>query len=450
MDTGSATLAVPLKECTNCVEHDHRLDLSTAKGTAGFIECSSPLCKTGSCHEISACTTCSAKSHACCSNIAPDACGFYLRYADKSGASGALVQADVGIADLTVPLAFGAILKETEKFENNNIDGIFGLAYPELACNPTCVSPLFDTLVSSEKVEKDIFSICTGPEGGILSLGGSNPDHYEGDLQYVPMVHSGAKKFYSVNVKHVLVGGEKISLPDLGSAVIDSGTTLIVLSRESYDTLKSHFQANYCDVPGLCTSKVQLQNETRVVRGEVLEDNTLNISTTNRKEQHSWFEPGYCVTLSDAYVDLLPPITIRFDKDVELTLEPEEYMLKYKVSSSLSWDKMYRCLGLGFLDGMDKIENDAIFGNTLLQKYLVEYDRENDRLGFAEAKDCRDPKIEAFGSGQAPVPSERGILPSWILKLLTYGSIIAWVIVIGLCVVENQKRRSGYESIPQT
>lgn len=454
IDTGSSTIAVPLKECSNCRPNNHRLDLSTASGTAGLIGCDSPACRPNTCNIVAPCTACSVKTKACCSVIAPDACGFFLSYADESGASGALVQADVTIAGLTVPLAFGAILKETEGFENTNVDGILGMAYKSLACNPTCVMPLFDTLVQSDKVKHDVFSLCTAQNGGTLILGGSSNDFYEGELQYVPMIHGTVKHFYDIAIKEVRIGGEKVKVPSFSDAIVDSGTTVMVITPNAYNAIKAHFQDNYCDVPGLCVSKSGKQvTAAQVIKkpGLAEKEKVAHMSSSERESSGdpSWFSPGYCVRLDDKHLKMLPNITVGLDNGVKLVLDPETYMLEYEITSTFPWEKVtYRCLGIAFLEGLQHMENNAILGNTVLQKYFVEYDRENDRIGFAVAKNCLNSSTRMLGAESA-LPAEVRTLPRWVVILLTAASIGVWVLLLAICVRESRKY-SEYRPIPSS
>lgn len=454
VDTGSSTIAVPLKDCLNCRPHDHRLDLATASGTAGFIGCDSPACRPNTCSNVGLCSVCSVKTKACCSVAAPDACGFFLKYADDSGVSGALVQTDVSIAGLTVPLVFGAILRETEDFENTNVDGILGMAYRSLACNPTCVEPLFDTLVQAGKVKHDVFSLCTQNNGGTLILGGSSDDFYEGELQYVPMIHGSGKHFYDVTIEEVHIGGEKVKVPSFADAIVDSGTTVLVMTPKAYNAIKKYFQDNYCDVPGLCVNESGKQvTSAHVIKkpGEVQKEEVADLSLSERasSDDRSWFSPGYCVLLDDKHLKMLPNITIGLQNGVKLILDPETYMLKYEVISTFPWEKVvYRCLGMSFLEGLEKMENNAILGNTVLQKYFVEYDRKKDRLGFAIAKNCIDSSTRMLDAESALSDSVR-TLPRWVLILFTAATIGAWVLLIAMCVRESRKY-SEYRPIPSS
>lgn len=391
IDTGSSTMAVPLLECSTCRHGGRRLDLSRASGDAFIVLCDSSLCSAKSC--TAKCGACSP-THACCGTKAKGACSFSLRYADQSGTTGALVQADVGISSLVTPLVFGAILDETASFSNDLVDGIFGLAYKSLACNPSCVTPLFDALVASGKIQRDIFSICTGAEGGVLTFGGSNPKLYTGSLQYVPLQDSSRRQFYLVSIINSSVGGKPVDLPHFSSAIVDSGTTLVIVSETTYNALRDYFFAHYCNVPALCPTSETRQivqhpyfpHTSQSPARPVFENpQALRMS---RAEPTTWFEPGYCVRLEKSDLENLPTISIHLD-GYTLDLEPDVYMIPHYITRGFQ-KYLYYCLGIQPLAGLEAFPNDVILGDTVLQKYFVEYDRENSRVGFAVAKNCND------------------------------------------------------------
>jgi len=68
-------------------------------------------------------------------------CGFNVIYGDLSSIQGGLYTDVVTLADtsLSATAVFGAILYESGNFEPVSIDGIMGVAYPSLNCNPAYV-----------------------------------------------------------------------------------------------------------------------------------------------------------------------------------------------------------------------------------------------------------------------------------------------------------------------
>ena len=430
IDTGSSTMAVPLKECSNCVKSGRALDVRETS-SAKLLNCSSAACQTNTCHVFRICRVCSPDTRACCSINNPKKCGFYLSYADGSTASGALVESDVSLGELGANLHYGGILSASSGFENKLVDGIFGMAYKSLACNPTCVMPLFDKLVKESKVKEDVFSICTGRGGGTLTLGGVNASLHEGEIGWSSMPQRQVRHFYDVAVKSVSADGKLLELPHFTNAIVDSGTTVLVIAPSAFLTLKKHFLANYCDVPGLCVD-------------------SKNHSESKRKIA-SWFEPGYCALLTKEHIRKLPTITITLKGGVNLELEPEDYMLKYVPHSSYSLNKLtFHCLGISYLEGLDRMENNVILGNTVLQKYLTVYDRKNERIGFAKSKSCLGSEDRSASPPANELSEDHGgnkFVPKNLLwGLLTLVALLAWVAVLSFCG-KVMMRRSNYEPI---
>lgn len=60
-----------------------------------------------------------------------------------------------------------------------------GLGYPSLSTFPA--SPFFSTLVNQKKVAKGQFSFYLADLDSELFLGGSNPEKYQGDLDWNPV-----------------------------------------------------------------------------------------------------------------------------------------------------------------------------------------------------------------------------------------------------------------------
>lgn len=449
IDTGSATTAVPLRQCRTCRANDNRFDLNLAGSSAGVVRCSSNICQSNTCSGL--CPACSSGRNACCSKYLNDACYFKLRYADGSGVSGALVEAPVSIAGLTVPLAFGSMLDASPTFERDDVDGIVGFAYKQLGCNPTCVLPLFDTLVKSGQVDNDIFSLCTGAEGGTLVLGGSNPKLYSGSLTYIPIFQTAVPMFYRIKLSGMSVNGVDANLPSFSVGIVDSGTTLLVITTSAYSALRSYFFKNFCNVPGLCVGR-SFNSRSSI---DAKHPDSVDISMSNSSARvirqdgssaahaQSWFAPGYCVNLSDDILSKLPSLTIHV-KGFDMVLDPSDYMLRHRVQNGLG-SVIYRCLGISALSGLEQMPNNVIIGNTVLRKYYVEYDRENSRMGFAPSKNCHDPNAhEPTGTYQIPWTSR---LPAWLRRIITVLGLFAIITGIIFCIQEYQRRSTGYQPI---
>eukprot|EP00168_Porphyra_purpurea_P004150 TRINITY_DN14850_c0_g1_i1.p1 TRINITY_DN14850_c0_g1~~TRINITY_DN14850_c0_g1_i1.p1 ORF type:complete len:189 (+),score=66.06 TRINITY_DN14850_c0_g1_i1:1-567(+) len=183
---------------------------------------------------------------------------------------------------------------------------------------------------------------------------------FQSPVQWAPLFLSDPARYYRVHLGGSLkIGGADVPLPNFRHAIVDTGTTLIVTSKRTFDAIRTHLQAHYCHVPELCADD-------------------------------SWFQTGTCVVLSDEDLHKLPPLTFRISGAVELTLRPQDYMLEYRRGF-----KSYRCVGLM---GMDGLGGMVVLGNTLNQRYVAVYDRMNSRIGFGEARpNCGMPPGKTVG-----------------------------------------------------
>lgn len=351
-DTGSSTLALPVAECDRCLPSDQRYNAKLSKtGKARWISCTNKLCKPDVCASHK-CGVCSA-SDACCADENPSACGFILKYGDGSLARGALMVDEMSWGDnVTAPVIFGGILHDSVDFERPIVDGILGLSYKALACNPTCVEPPFQQMVKAGVVE-DSFSICMTGQGGKLVLGAFDPKLASSEMTYVPLALSDPPTYYTVNISSTVAVGERnLQLPNFRAGIVDSGTTLVVVSKDTFLLMLEHMTTYHCDLPGLCDT------------------------------EKPWFMPSACVKMPDDIVARLPTFVFHLGSngEFELELRPEDYMLKYHKVGVGS----YRCLGFMAMPSMQK-GTDIILGNTVMQRYVTHYDRKNKQMGFAEA-----------------------------------------------------------------
>lgn len=366
IDTGSATLAVPVKECSNCKRGDMRYSIDDSNsGIAKHIGCNDEGCGANTCSPYG-CGKCSARQ-ACCANSDHEQCAFHLSFGDGSGAKGVLIRDELQWGDVKFPVTFGGIRSDSPDFERSQVDGILGMAYPTLACNPSCIKPTFESMMEKVKI-KNMFSICITYDSGKIVLGDYDPILSTQAITWVPLDLSTPPSFYSFPLLGNLhVNDKELVLPEYSRAIVDSGTTLIVFSHATFDKFKKYLQRNFCDVPGLC--------------GE-----------------ESWFKPAHCTKMSDENRNKLP--TLKFMvKGFNVTLGPSEYLINYASKGPEYW-----CVGIMALNAMSG-GVDVIFGNTVMKKYVTVYDRENKRVGFAESDThCGS----GHKSGTLPVPKPGG------------------------------------------
>mmetsp|Transcript_5726 Transcript_5726/g.17045 ORF Transcript_5726/g.17045 Transcript_5726/m.17045 type:complete len:553 (-) Transcript_5726:114-1772(-) len=449
VDTGSSTLAIPLAQCRSCLNGDLRYAIDKSpSGIAEFVSCDSNACGEKTCR--AGCTRCHAGK--CCAEDDPTKCGFYLRYGDGSGAQGSLMYDVIEWGGLSVKGYFGGVLRDSRDFEQQGVDGILGLAYPSLGCAPTCVSPVFDLMVD-EKLVKDVFGICMYENGGIMTLGGYDENTMRSEMIWVPMMLSFPPTFYTVSLpEYMVIGGRNVQLPNFRSAIVDSGTTLLVVSTRTFIGMLDHLQSYYCHIPGICSP-------------------------------NSWFRPVACVKMQEEGLLLMPDFEFQVGRRrSKLVLRPQDYMIPFKVGG-----QVYRCVGIGISDGISEV--DVILGNTLNMRYVTVYDRHNNRMGFAEREDrcgvnvskcenlvtCQDCADSAGCSynyvtrqcsdktaGRSsffPYPNCSGSLcfcrfgvGSWVFSaiiLIGLGALIAGFLFLMDSLAHSQRRR-GYRDIPSS
>lgn len=346
IDTGSATLALPMKECDSCKKGDMRYDIHKSRtGQARIISCEDDECQPHKCSTFG-CGACSSRQ-ACCAFSDESKCSFHLSFGDGSGAKGVLVRDVLQWGDVKFPVTFGGIRHDSPDFERNQVDGILGMAYPRLACNPSCVKPAFESARDHLGL-KDMFSICMTDDGGKITLGDFDPRMAITPVAWVPMRLTNPKTFYDMNLLGQLrIGSRSLRFPRYRRAIVDSGTTLIVFTKYAFRLFVQHLQAHYCHIPHLC-------------------------------DKNTWFRPAHCVRIADEDRLKLPALVFQLE-GFNVTLTANEYMINYKSKGPDYW-----CVGLMALDSMSG-GVDVIFGNTVMKKYITIYDRKNERVGFAES-----------------------------------------------------------------
>lgn len=353
IDTGSATLAAPMGTCHNCLQGDHRYKLSASVGGKGaVISCGDDsVCTRDRCIP-SLCGGCSPLK-ACCAKLQHDRCGFHLHFGDGSGADGFLVRDDMEWGGVSFPVVFGGINQDSPDFERPQVDGILGMAYPRLACNPSCVKPAFESMVDHLQMKK-VFQICITSDSGKIVLGNWDKTLMKTPPTWVKLTLSQPATYYSVKLSgHLMVNKRPVEFPRYKLAVVDSGTTLLVFTTAAFDILKEHLQTHYCHVPGLCG-------------------------------MFTWFRPGHCARIPAATRRKLPTLRFTLQGGFVVEIGPEDYLIQYETHGPDTW-----CVGIMALP---KLAGgiDVIFGNTVMKKYVTIYDREKSRLGFGLSNgDCK-------------------------------------------------------------
>jgi cathepsin D len=105
-------------------------------------------------------------------------------------------------------------------------DGILGMGYDSISVN-NLTTP-FSNLIKSGKCDEPVFAFwlsrdpSSGAKGGELTLCGTDKNHYEGDLFYVPVTR---QKYWQIAVDSLDVGGKSVATTF--QAIADTGTSLL-------------------------------------------------------------------------------------------------------------------------------------------------------------------------------------------------------------------------------
>uniref|UniRef100_A0A8C2DGT1 renin n=1 Tax=Cyprinus carpio TaxID=7962 RepID=A0A8C2DGT1_CYPCA len=213
-------------------------------------------------------------------------------------------------------------------------DGVLGMGYPDVAIDG--ITPVFDHIMSQHVLSQKVFSVYyrrdpTHIPGGELVLGGTDPNYHTGSFHYMNIKEEGK---WEVIMKGVSVGADMLFCKDGCTAVIDTGSSYITGPASSISILMKTIGA------------VELA------------------------------EGGYTVNCS--LVKLLPTVTFHLGGQ-EYSLMGEDYILWSEFGEDIC------TVTFNALDVPPPTGPIWILGATFIARYYTEFDRGNNRIGFARA-----------------------------------------------------------------
>jgi cathepsin D len=269
------------------------------------------------------------------STYVPNGKNFSIQYGTGS-LTGFLSQDTVTVAGISVKnQVFGEATQQPgSTFIDDKFDGILGMAWPSIAVDQ--VTPVFQNMVSQGLVGKPVFGFYldrddeTGELGGELILGGTDPTHYIGNLEYVPLAQ---ETYWLFKMNGITIDQKKSSYCSGGcSAIADTGTSVIV--------------------------------------GPISEISQLNQQLGAKEDQGDYFFD--CNT-----IDSLPNVGFMINS-MTFELSGPEYVVNVTQAGQRF------CLS-GF-QGIELPEPLWILGDTFIGIYYTEFDVVNKRIGVARAR----------------------------------------------------------------
>ncbi|KAJ2714750.1 hypothetical protein H4R19_001564 [Coemansia spiralis] len=160
-----------------------------------------------------------------------------ISYGDGSFASGYTVRDTVSIGNLKVPnQVIGIATNESRAYQMDTVDGLLGLSYSGVSFIPVGVTTFLDNISENGYLKKPLFSVYIRDKdkddyAGEYLFGDIDKERFEGELTWVPLR---TPKFWEIMLDGMglSVGGVREKVDISGPAILDTGTTLIVMSEQ--------------------------------------------------------------------------------------------------------------------------------------------------------------------------------------------------------------------------
>ncbi|XP_003792290.1 renin [Otolemur garnettii] len=249
---------------------------------------------------------------------------------------GFLSQDVVTVGGLTVTQGFGEVTElPLMPFMLAKFDGVLGMGFPAQAVGG--ITPVFDNILSQRVLKEDVFSVYYSRNshllGGEIVLGGSDPQYYQGNFHYVSISKTGS---WQIKMKGVSVRSTTLLCEDGCMAVVDTG-------------------ASYISGP---TSSLRL-----LMKALGAQELSMNEYVVNCNQ-----------------VPALPDISFHLGGRA-YTLTSVDYVLQDPYSSN-----DLCTLAFHGLDVSPPTGPLWVLGASFMRKFYTEFDRHNNRIGFALAR----------------------------------------------------------------
>ncbi|KAG2143546.1 acid protease [Suillus bovinus] len=267
-----------------------------------------------------------------------------LEYLDRVTLAPGLVIKNQSIGDALSYADFGGV---------DGIVGVgpVGLTEGSLSTNVNELVPtVMDNALSQGLITKEILGVSFAPAtsdndtNGALTYGGIDSSLYTGEITYIPVTATfPASAFWGINITHATYGSATTIIPRSTAGIVDTGTTLILLADDLFESyLKAIPGAKLDETGGLMSIP-----ETSVPKIQPLN-----------------FTIGGTVFSLDAAAQLIP-----INQNAAWSLSTS---LRYGIVSNL---------GANSGEGLD-----FIIGQKFMERYYAVFDTDNNRVGLAYTK----------------------------------------------------------------
>lgn len=177
--------------------------------------------------------------------------------------NGVLVEDSMSFAGFDVELTFGSVHNASDDFLRYPMDGIMGLGRQKSVGGAPA---LMDVMEDEELLDKNIIGLnlqrnSDGATDGQITFGDIDDSKFSGDLTYTDAVPKSKSDLWEIPLDDALVDGESVGIKGK-NAVIDSGTSLILLPEDDAKSLHSLISGSegsdeYFFIP--CDTKAKIQ-----------------------------------------------------------------------------------------------------------------------------------------------------------------------------------------------
>jgi hypothetical protein len=344
LDTGSTTTAIAGTSCKDCSGSDFTMSPEYAPTATATDEC--------------------VKAD---SEFA-DGTGWYGEvFRDTIGVGNSSPTATLKIVDISTQVDPNDPMAMAGFFQDNSYQGILGMGAPENEVDHT--EAFFSTIVGTGMPNVMSFEMCS--DGGTMWLGGTDPTHYSGTMQYAALdpIDLMNNPFYSVDLTSVSFNGKTVtptSAADLTEWVVDTGTSLFYVPTEFFNAVAGTQDMTTGKVTGGVMATTAWKNLFGTGSFFTSQDGCVTATDT---------------TVSDATINsMLPPFVMKMKGaagGADITVSAPA-LASYLVDAGQG----QFCFVMG--DG----GNEATMGDEVMQGFVVVIDQTNKQVGWAPDTGC--------------------------------------------------------------